>query len=120
MDKKTIQDIWRYLIDCGQSDTEKFKLGDTIRFKPSQVADLLEKMPEDEPEEKVDHKVYPKPPLGVAPYQIVAQGRICDLAEAIARYASEGSYKPIEKWAREIIEQCSLVEYLKNLEMDEE
>ena len=45
MDKETAKKISNYLFDCGQHD-KKFKLGDIIRYTPSEILELLEKMPE--------------------------------------------------------------------------
>ena len=103
MDSKTIQKIREYLIDCGQSD-HKFKLGDTIRYTPTEIADLLKKMTED------------KPPLGARPFEIVFSERISELAGAIARY-SENLVKDadhIKLWAKEIEELCDVVWYLQD------
>lgn len=53
-----------------------------------------------------------KPPLGIAPYYIIAQSRISSLAQAIDRYALEAKAETgvIKKWAKEIVAQCDLVE----------
>ena len=54
-----------------------------------------------------------KPVLGVAPYYIPAEARITALAQAIIRYADAGCGNRtgnIAKWAREIIEQCRLID----------
>lgn len=56
-----------------------------------------------------------KPPLGACPCDMVAFERIKVLADAISRYANEGySYKSIEKWANEILDQCKLIEKYKS------
>ena len=52
MNKESANRICKYLCECGQHDTEKFKLGDTIRYTPTEVAKLLEKMPE--PKNNID------------------------------------------------------------------
>ena len=103
MDSKTIEKIRGYLIDCGQSD-HKFRLGDIIRYTPTEIADLLKKMPED------------KPPLGARPFEIFFSERIKELAEAIAR-CSENLVKDtdhIKLWAKEIEELCDVVWYLQD------
>lgn len=55
-----------------------------------------------------------KPPLGIAPYYIIAQSRISSLAQAIDRYALEAKAETgvIKKWAKEIVAQCDLIETL--------
>ena len=59
-----------------------------------------------------------KPPLGVAPYYIPAEARIKELAQAIERYTDTGLTACIETWAREIIEQCKLIETLRRVQYD--
>ena len=60
-----------------------------------------------------------KPPVGTAPYYIIAGGRITELAEAIERYAGSGCEKEIEcieQWAAEIVEQCRVIRTMRNRE----
>ena len=102
MDSKTVDKIQSYLTDCGQNDHEKFGWGDVIMYTPSEVAELLQKMPED------------KPPLGARPFGFVLGERIKELGEAIARY-SEYCVKNannIKLWAEEIEELCNAIDYL--------
>jgi len=103
MDSKTIEKIREYLIDCGLNDHDKFSCGDTIMYTPSEVADLLKKMPED------------KPPLGVRPFEIVFSERICELATAITIYSDRCTTNAdtIKLWAQEIEELCNIIWYLK-------
>ena len=55
-----------------------------------------------------------KPPIGIAPYYIIARSRISSLAQAIDRYAFETNTDTelIKKWADEIIAQCNLIDEL--------
>ncbi len=59
-----------------------------------------------------------RPPLGVTNYNIVAGDRISKLAEAIIRHASfpDQYSRQITLWAKEIVYQCGLVDYLSNEE----
>ena len=108
MDRNTTEKIRRYLNDCGQSDP-KFRLGDIIRYTPTEIADLLKKMPEDKPPED-------KPPIGARPFEIVFSERICELATAITIYSDRCTTNAdtIKLWAQEIEELCDVVWYLKN------
>lgn len=55
-----------------------------------------------------------KPPIGIIPHDIHCADRIAELAEAIERYSKESpiSTHTIALWAREIIEQCSMIRTL--------
>ena len=55
-----------------------------------------------------------KPPIGTAPYYIVARNRISSLTQAIDRYALSdvGDMKEIKAWAKEIFAQCEMIEEL--------
>ena len=59
---------------------------------------------------------FTKPPLGAPPTYVHAEVRIRELAEAIARTAIEGcSYTgTITMWAKEIIDQCALMDKYKD------
>ena len=57
-----------------------------------------------------------KPPLGVKPYWIHSSERILDLCGAIERYTCysiriETDF--IKRWAKEIVEQCEIIERLR-------
>ena len=39
--EEMIMAIWGTLIEAGNHDTEKFRLGETIRYNPDEVADIL-------------------------------------------------------------------------------
>lgn len=108
MDKQTISKIWKYLVESGQNDT-RFKLGDTIRYTPTEVANLLREMPE----ETVNKPPAHKPPIGVYPYHIGTGNRIEQLAHAILRYQEDGlkrNVKEIRLFAEEIEYLCDFVE----------
>lgn len=100
----TPQEIYEYLIKYGQSDM-KFKLGETIKYDPLEIKEILE-------------KATFKPPLGCKPYWLVADERIHELAEAIARYSinSRKYLSSIKQWAEEISELCNMIDYLGELE----
>lgn len=55
-----------------------------------------------------------RPPIGAAPYYIVAVSRISSLAQAIDRFIgiSNSDTELIKKWAKEIIVQCDLIDEL--------
>ena len=57
-------------------------------------------------------KLIEKPPLGVRPAWFVAWQRIGELAEGIIRQyeSSDARADLCEKWAREIIMQCEIIE----------
>ena len=57
-----------------------------------------------------------KPPIGTCPYKLSAMNRIYDLSCAIGRYGEEQCEKldDIERWAYEIILQCSLIKKIDN------
>ena len=59
-----------------------------------------------------------KPPQGVAPFYVSAEARIRELAQAIDRYTEAGLTTCIEAWAREIVEQCKLIEALRRAQHD--
>lgn len=44
MDEKAIEQIYYYIVSCGQRDP-KFKLGETIKYSPSEIKKILEEMP---------------------------------------------------------------------------
>lgn len=50
-----------------------------------------------------------KPPLGTAPYYIIAESRIIDLTMAINRYLENRSYENVKEWAKEIYLQADLL-----------
>ena len=60
-----------------------------------------------------------KPPLGVEPYYIPAESRIKDLAQAIWQNVDTGNTGCIRLWAREIIEQCGLIERMEGRQRNE-
>ena len=39
--EEMIMAIWGTLVEAGNHDTEKFRLGETIRYNPDEVADIL-------------------------------------------------------------------------------
>ena len=92
MDKQTISKIWKYLVECGQNDT-RFNLGETIRYTPTEVANLLREMPE----ETVNKPPAHKPPIGVYPYHIGTGNRIEQLAHAILRYQEDGLKRNVKE-----------------------
>lgn len=104
MDRKLADEIYSYLVECGQNDHEKFKLGEIIKYTPSEIQDLLYQMP--------THAE--KPPLGVYPYWIVYEDRIKDLAGGIIRYSDRLTDRTdaIRLWAKEIEELCDVTDYL--------
>lgn len=58
-----------------------------------------------------------KPPLGAKPYYILVEDRIFDLATAIRKNSNEmQNTRLIKTWAREIVAQCELYEYIKMYE----
>ena len=108
MDEKTINKICGYLIERGQN-TRKFRLGELIRYTPSEIADLLREMPE----ETVNKPPAHEPPIGVYPYHIGIGNRIEQLAHAILRYQEDGlkrNVKEIRLFAEEIEYLCDFVE----------
>ena len=63
-----------------------------------------------------------KPPIGVAPGEIVINRRIHDLAGAITRYADKDgvvNYKAIELWAKEIELHCKTIKELQRRDKDD-
>ena len=103
MGKETIKEIYDYLIEVGQKDL-KFRLGETIKYSPSEIYEILSNMPKN-----------CKPPIGVKPFWAAAEERIKDLAEAILRYADDShNYDMIKKWSNEIYEQCCMVDLLRD------
>lgn len=106
MDKKQADEIYDYLVKCGQNDHEKFEFGEMIKYTPSEIQDLLYQMP--------THAG--KPPLGIYPYWIVYGERIKDLAGAIIRYSDRltDETDTIRLWANEIEELCDVADYLSN------
>ena len=54
-----------------------------------------------------------KPPLGVKPCFLAAEGRISDLADGIKRQlvAEKPDYGLIRRWSKEIEWQCELIEH---------
>ncbi len=62
---------------------------------------------------------YDKPPLGVTPYYVRAADRIGELAQSIERNAHSNATVKIRAWAREIIEQCDLMDTLRRVESEE-
>lgn len=59
-----------------------------------------------------------KPPIGVAPGEIVINRRIHDLAGAIIRYADKDgivNYTAIGLWAKEIELHCKTIQELERL-----
>ena len=108
MDEKTINKIYGYLIERGH-DTQKFRLNETIRYTPSEIANLLREMPE----ETVNKPPAHKPPIGVYPYHVVTGNRIEQLAHAILRYQEDGlkrNVKEIRLLTEEIEYLCDFVE----------
>lgn len=65
-----------------------------------------------------------KPPIGVAPYYVTCRFRIKELAQAIARSAvnnpagKQNDIPTMKLWAKEIIEQCDLIERMKEDEQN--
>ena len=62
---------------------------------------------------------YDRPPLGVAPYYIRAENRIRELAQTIDRNAESGATAKMVEWAKEIIEQCRLIDSMKKVQREE-
>lgn len=63
-----------------------------------------------------------KPPIGVAPGEIVINRRIHDLAGAITRYADKDgvvNYTAIELWAKEIELHCKTITELQRRGKDD-
>ena len=60
-----------------------------------------------------------KPPIGTAPYYVPAESRIKDLAQAIWQNVDTGNTVCIRLWAREIIEQCGLIERMEGRQRNE-
>lgn len=106
MDRKLADEIYSYLVECGQNDHGKFKFGEMIKYTPSEIQDLLYQMP--------THAE--KPPLGIYPYWIAYGERIKDLAGAIIRYSDRltNETDTIRLWAKEIEELCDVADYLSN------
>lgn len=60
-----------------------------------------------------------KPPLGVKPAWLVAEGRIVELSSALNRYAQHCEKSEISimrMWAEEIIMQCNIIEKMEALD----
>ena len=57
-----------------------------------------------------------KPPVGAPPTWMASRMRIKDLAEAIARYASNTvcDVRSIREWATEICMQCDILQWDEN------
>jgi len=57
-----------------------------------------------------------KPVLGIAPYYIVAEIRIKNLAQTILRQFEQGKpdLKQIKRWAKEIELQCEVIDRLND------
>ena len=57
--------------------------------------------------------IYNRPPLGVKPCWVAAEGRIGDLADGIKRQlgAESPDYDLIRRWSKEIGWQCELIEH---------
>ena len=62
---------------------------------------------------------YDMPPLGTAPFYIPAESRIRELAQAIDRNAESGATAKMVEWAKEIIEQCRLIDSMKKVQREE-
>lgn len=54
-----------------------------------------------------------KPSIGTAQYYVPAESRIKDLARVIWENVNTGNTGCVRIWAREIIEQCNLIEAMR-------
>ncbi len=115
MNKEIASEVWKTILEYGQSD-HNFKLGETIKYSPSEIRDILVKHDENTEESKKDVR----PTLSVKPGWLVAQNRIKELTEGIQRYSDnvQEHYLDIYQYAREIEYQCDIVDYLYTLEVD--
>lgn len=71
-----------------------------------------------------EFEIKEKPSAGVAPYYVSCRFRIKELAQAIARTAvdnpagKQNDIPTMKLWAKEIIEQCDLIERMKEDEQN--
>lgn len=119
MDSKTMQTILRMISDAQFAHAPDKDRDDEIAYRFHEgiyeglqmafaIVEAVEKK-----EESDDETV--KPPIGIAPYYIVAWSRIAELADAISRYRTrvKRDETVVQKWANEIVWQCSMIEALR-------
>ena len=59
--------------------------------------------------------MHERPPIGAAPYKIVAEQRILTLGQAIGRQEGFMNYDLIELWTKEILFQLGLIKSLDKI-----